>query len=165
MQSPVPILSLSLNSLSTILKKAEAHCTERNIEPGALLTARLFPDMFHFIRNVQAVCDLAKGATARLSQTEVPSHDDNETSFAELQARIQKTLDFVKSVPDAAFEGAEDREVHLTAGSRELKFGGAQYWATFAVPNFYFHMTTAYNILRHNGVDVGKVDFLGGNND
>ncbi|MCR9137358.1 MAG: DUF1993 domain-containing protein [Alphaproteobacteria bacterium] len=162
MQSPLPAFTHSLKALSAILAKAEAHCADRNIEPSVLLTARLFPDMMNFIRNVLAACDTAKGAAARLSETDNPRFEDNETSFAELQARIQKTLDFMATVPDSAFEGAEDRIVNMKAGARDLTFTGANYLSVFATPNFYFHMATAYNILRHNGVEIGKVDFLGG---
>ena len=161
MQSPVPAFIHSLRSLSAILTKAEAHCAARKIDPSVMLTARLFPDMLHFTRNVQIVCDTAKGLAARLSQTDLPSYADDEASFAELQARIQKTIDFMNAVPAAAFEGAEDREIVMKAGPREFKFTGANYLAGFATPNFYFHMTTAYNILRHNGVEIGKGDYMG----
>ncbi len=162
MQSPIPTFSHSLKALSAILSKAEAHCAGRNIDPAVLLTARLFPDMFNTTRNVLAACDTAKGAAARLSGTQIPRYEDNETSFAELQARIQKTLDFMTGVPEAAFEDAEDRTIDMKAGTRELTFTGSDYLSIFATPNFYFHMSTAYNILRHNGVEIGKVDFLGG---
>ncbi len=162
MDTPVPSLIHSLNALSGVLKKAEAHCKDRKIDPSVLLTARLYPDMFNCISNVWAVCDTAKGAAARLSQTDNPSFEDNESTFAELEARIQKTVEFMNSVPSAAFDGAEDRTVTMKAGTRDLKFVGAAYLTGFAIPNFYFHMTTAYNILRHNGVEIGKVDFLGG---
>tara|TARA_R110000751_G_scaffold146094_7_gene249966 strand:- start:212718 stop:213248 length:531 start_codon:yes stop_codon:yes gene_type:complete len=161
MQSPVPPLSHSLHALAAILSKAEAHCEKRNIEPSALLSARLFPDMFTFTRNVQVACDTAKGAAARLSQTEIPSHQDVETTFVELHARIQKTLDFIKSIPEAAFDGAEDRTVTLKMRAGDIQFTGSQYLSSFVTPQFYFHMTTAYNILRHNGVEIGKRDFLG----
>ena len=145
MQNPIPNFTHPLRSLSAILAKAETHCEDRKIDPSVLLTARLFPDMMNFTRNVLVACDTAKGLAARLSQTENPSFEDNETTFAELQARIAKTIEFMETVPDAAFEGAEQRDVVMK----------------FAVPNFYFHMTTAYAILRHNGVEVGKRDFLG----
>ena len=160
MQSPVPVYTHSLRSLSAILRKAELHCEDRNIDPNALLTARLFPDMLNLIRNVLIACDTAKGLAARLSQTDNPSYEDNETTFADLQARITKTIEFMESVPATAFEGAEDREVILKFRPQE-KFTGATYFTGFATPNFYFHMTTAYDILRHNGVDIGKRDFLG----
>jgi len=162
MKSPVPSFVHSLNALSGVLTKAEAHCEDRKIDPSRLLTARLFPDMLNLLWNVFIACDTAKGAAARLSGTENPSYEDNETTFAELQARIQKTIDFMESVPNSAFEGAEDRTIEMKFGPRELEFVGTAYLSRFAIPNFYFHMTTAYNILRHNGVEIGKVDFLGG---
>ncbi len=161
MQSPVPTYTHALRSLAAILAKAEAHCEHRKIDPNALLTARLFPDMLNFIRNVLTACDTAKGMAARLSQTDNPSFQDTETTFAELQARIAKTIAFMESVPDSAFEGAEEREVVMKVGPAERRFTGTAYFSGFAVPNFYFHMTTAYNILRHNGVEIGKRDFLG----
>jgi len=161
MPSPVPALSHSLTALSKILTKAEAHCEERSIDSNVMLTARLYPDMLNLLRNVSTACDTAKFAASRLSQTEPPVYEDTETTFDELQARIQKTLAFMASIPDAAFEGAEDRQVTMQAGPQELTFSGAGYLATFVMPNFYFHMATAYGILRHNGVDVGKRDFLG----
>lgn len=161
MQSPIPSFTHALRSLSAILAKAEAHCEDRKIDPDALLTARLFPDMLNFTRNVLIACDTAKGLAARLSQTENPSFEDNEKTFGELQARIAKTIEFMESVPDAAFEGAEARDVIMKFGPDEHKFTGTAYFNGFAVPNFYFHMTTVYNILRHNGIDVGKRDFLG----
>ena len=162
MQNPLPQIIHSLKALSHILAKAEAHCEDNKIDPNALLTARLFPDMFTCIRNVIVSCDTAKGTAARLSGMDNPVFEDNETTFEELQARISKTLEFLKSVPDAAFEGAEDRKVLLKTGQGEFEFTGTEYLAVFAFPNFYFHMTTTYNILRHNGVPLGKVDFLRG---
>ena len=161
MQNPVPNYTHPLRSLSAILVKAETHCDDRKIDPNALLTARLFPDMMNFTRNVLVTCDTAKGLAARLSQTDNPSFEDNETTFDELQARIAKTIEFMESVPDAAFEGAEQRDVVMKFGPEERTFTGASYFTGFAVPNFHFHMTTAYNILRHNGVEIGKRDFLG----
>lgn len=162
MQSPVPGLSHSLGALAKILVKAEAHSAERNIDQTVFLNARLYPDMMTFTRNVLATCDTAKGAAARLSQTQNPVYKDDEALFSELQTRIQKTLDFMKSLPDDAFEGAEDRTINMKAGHRDLTFSGANYLSIFAIPNFYFHMATAYDILRHNGVEIGKADFLGG---
>lgn len=161
MRSPVPSFTHSLRSLSALLSKAEAHCAERKIDPSVLLTARLFPDMLHLTRNVQIACDSAKGLAARLSQTEIPSYADDEASFADLQARIAKTIDFMEGIPAAAFDGAETREVKMKVGPNEMTFDGAQYLAGFATPNFYFHMTATHCILRHNGVEIGKRDFLG----
>jgi hypothetical protein len=162
MQSPLPPIMHSLKALSHILTKAEAHCDEHKLDPSALLTARLFPDMFTCMRNVIVSCDTAKGMAARLTGIDNPVFEDNETTFEELQARIAKTLDFMATVSDDAFDGAEDRKVVLKTGQGEFEFTGAGYLATFAIPNFYFHVTTTYNILRHNGVPLGKVDFLRG---
>lgn len=162
MQSPVPALSHSLTTLSKILKKAEAYCAANDIDPGEMLSARLHPDMLPFIPQIRIACDTAKGAAARLTGAEIPSFADEETSFADLEARIAKTLEYIQSVPEAGFDGAETREVTMMAGETELKFPGAEYLAVFVMPNFYFHMTTAYNILRQNGVELGKRDYLGG---
>jgi hypothetical protein len=161
MQTPIPSYTHALRSLAAILAKAETHCDDRKIDPNALLTARLFPDMMNFTRNILVACDTAKGLAARLSQTENPIFDDNETTFAELQARIAKTIEFMESVPEAAFEGAEQRDVVMKFGPEERTFTGTSYFTGFAAPNFYFHMTTVYNILRHNGLEIGKRDFLG----
>ncbi len=161
MQSPIPSFARSLRALSAILQTAEAHCEENKIKHEALLTARLFPDMLPLTRNVTIACDSAKGMAARLSQTENPKHEDTETTFAELQERIEKTLAFIESVPDTAFEGASNRTVEMRVGPNTLSFNGAHYFTGFAVPNFYFHMTTSYAILRHNGIKIGKRDFLG----
>lgn len=161
MQSPIASYTHSLNCLAAILGKAETHCTEHKIDPGVLLSARLFPDMLPLTRNVQVTCDLAKGLAARLSQSDNAVFEDNEVSFDDLQERIRKTIAFMESVPEAGFEGAENREIVLKFGPREFRFMGLSYLQTFAAPNFYFHMTTSYNILRHNGVVLGKSDFLG----
>ena len=150
-----------LRNLSVLIDKAEAHCTAKKIEPSALTTARLFPDMFPFTRQVQIACDTAKGAVARLAGVDIPKHEDTEQTFAELKARIAKTLDFIESIPAAKIDGSEDREIVLPMRSGERRFKGMQYLLGFAYPNFYFHVTTAYNILRHNGVEVGKQDFIG----
>ena len=135
MQSPVPGFTHSLRALSAVLTKAEAHCEARRIDPNALLTARLFPDMLNFTRNVLITSDTAKGLAARLSQTENPSYPDTETTFAELQARITKTIEFMESVPEAAFAGAETREIVLKFGPQEMNFARAKYLTSFATPN------------------------------
>src|SRR5690349_6871132 len=135
-----------LKNLSTILEKAEAHCEARKIEPAAITAHRLFPDMFPFTRQVQIACDTAKGATARLAGVEIPKHEDTEQTFAELRSRIAKTLDFIQSVPQAKFEGAESREVVMKLRGEDKKFRGDQYLLNHAYPNFYFHLTTAYAI-------------------
>ena len=161
MQSPVPSFTHSLRSLSAILTIAETHCEKRKIDPNALLTARLFPDMLNLTRNVLIACDTAKGLAARMSQTENPSFEDNETTFGELQTRITKTIEFMETVPDTAFEGAENRDVVMKFGPEERTFTGVDYFNGFATPNFYFHTATVFGILRHNGVEIGKRDFLG----
>lgn len=160
--SSVPILIRFLDSLSAILKKAEAYCAARKIDPEVLLKARLFPDMFPLTRQVQISCDFAKGTGARLAGVAVPSYADTEASFAELQARIAKTQDFLRGLHRDQFAGAETRTISLKVGGQELSFAGAAYLSGFALPNFYFHLTTAYNILRHHGVELGKSDFWGG---
>lgn len=156
-----PVLVHGLNNLSGILKKGEAFCQSRNIDPSVLINARLAPDMFAFARQVQIVCDTAKGCAARLAGVEPPSHPDTETSFEELQERIRKTVDYLQSIDRGQIEGSEDRTITLKFPSRELQFSGRDYLFGFVLPNFYFHITAAYAILRHNGVDVGKMDFLG----
>jgi len=160
-QASTPCFVRMLRNLSSILDKAEAHCAAKKIEPAALTGARLFPDMFAFTRQVQIACDTAKGAVARLAGAEIPKHEDTEQTFAELKARIAKTLDFIESVPAAKIDGSEEREVVLQMRSGERRFKGMQYLLGHAYPNLYFHVTTAYNILRHNGVELGKIDFLG----
>jgi len=160
-QASAPRFANILRNLSAILDKAEAHCAARKIEPTALTTFRLFPDMFAFTRQVQIACDTAKGAVARLAGLEIPKHEDSEQTFADLKARIAKTLDFIASVKPERIDGSEEREVVLPMRSGERRFKGMQYLLGFAYPNFYFHVTTAYNILRHNGVEIGKQDFIG----
>ena len=162
MQSPVPFFIHSLTALSKILAKAEAYAEAKKIKPEVLPQARLIADMFPLWRQVTIACDHAKGAPARLAGMEVPSFVDDEVTIADLQARIAKTIAFIQTIPDAAFEGAEARTINVKAGPRELTFPAMQYLYSFALPNFYFHMTTCYNILRANGVEIGKVDFLGG---
>ena len=150
-----------LRNLSAILDKAGAHAAARKIEPAALTGFRLYPDMLPFTRQVQIACDSAKGAVARLAGVEVPKHEDSEQTFAELQSRIAKTLDFIESVPAAKLEGADERELTIRQRGQDVRMSGLQYLLAVAQPNFYFHVTTAYNILRHNGVELGKKDFIG----
>jgi hypothetical protein len=161
-QASAPRFAHMLRSLSALLDKAQAHCEAKKIDPLALTQFRLYPDMFPLTRQVQIACDTAKGALARLAGIEIPKHEDTEQTLAELKARIAKTVDFIESVPAAKVDGSEDREVVLKMRAGEMKFTGLQYLLGFAYPNFYFHVTTAYNILRHNGVELGKRDFLGG---
>jgi len=160
-QASAPRFANILRNLTAIIEKAEAHCAGKKIEPAALTSYRLFPDMFPFTRQVQIACDTAKGAVARLAGADIPKHEDTEQTFAELKARIAKTIDFVESISAAKIDGSDDKEIVLQARSGERRFKGMQYLLGHAYPNFYFHVTTAYNILRHNGVDVGKGDFIG----
>jgi uncharacterized protein len=160
----VPAYLQMLTSLSNILDKTEAHMSAKNIQPEALLTARLFPDMHPFIRQVQTVCEFATKGCARLTQSEVPAMSDGETTFAELKQRLAKTIDYVKTFKPAQFEGAETRDVTFPTGKdKTTTLTGQQFLSHFSLPNFYFHATTAFDILRHNGVEIGKRDFLGTN--
>lgn len=158
----VPQFVRMFGNLSTILGKAEAYAEAKKIDPGVLLNARLAPDMFPLTRQVQIASDAAKGCVARLAGVEVPSFPDNEASFADLQARIAKTLDFIKSLQPEQIDAGEGREVVLKFPGAELKFQGEDYLLHFVLPNFYFHLTTTYAILRHNGLEIGKMDYLGG---
>ena len=160
-QASAPRFANILRNLSALIDKAEAHCAAKKIDPAALTTYRLYPDMFPFTRQVQIACDTAKGAVARLAGVDIPKHEDTEQTFADLKARIAKTLDFVESVPAAKIEGSEEKDIVLAMRSGERRFKGLQYLLGHAYPNFYFHVTTAYNILRHTGVEVGKADFIG----
>jgi hypothetical protein len=161
-QASAPRFVHMLRSLAALFDKAQAHCEAKKIDPLALTQFRLYPDMFPLARQVQIACDTAKGAVARLAGVEIPKHEDTEQTFAELKARIAKTVDFIESVSAAKLDGTEDKEIVLKMRAGDMKFTGLQYLLGFAYPNFYFHLTTAYNILRHNGVDIGKRDFLGG---
>ncbi|MCY1236072.1 hypothetical protein D9M68_454820 [compost metagenome] len=161
-EASVPVLARMLGNLSNILKKAEANAQARGIDPKVFIESRLAPDMFPLVRQVQIASDMAKGCAARLADVEVPSWEDTESTFDELQARIARTQDFIKGIDAARFEGSETRTVVLKMRSGEMSFSGRDYLLGFAMPNFYFHVTAAYAILRHNGVDVGKMDFLGG---
>ena len=160
-QTSVPAFVKMLNNLHAILGKAEAFAEERKIAPAVLLNWRLAPDMFPLTRQVQIAADMAKGAAARLSGREVPKYADDEKSFAELKARIAKTVKFIESVPAKEIDGSEDRDIALTVGGQEMRFKGAPYLVHFVLPNLYFHATAAYVILRRCGLDIGKRDFLG----
>src|SRR4051794_8647488 len=160
-QASAPRFVNMLRNLSAILDKAQAHAEAKKIDPAALTDERLFPDMLPMKRQVQIACDTAKGAVARLAGVDIPKHEDTEQSFAELKARIAKTLDFIELVGAAKIDGTEDKEIVLQMRSGERRFKGMQYLLGHAYPNFYFHVTSAYNILRHNGVEVGKQDFIG----
>ena len=160
-QASAPRFANTLGSLSTILDKAQAHCEARRIDPLVLTGFRLYPDMFPLSRQVQIACDTAKGAVGRLAGVDIPRHEDVERSFDELKARIARTLDFVNSVKRERIDGTEEKEIVLQMRSGERRYVGLQYLLGHALPNFYFHVTTAYNILRHNGVELGKADYLG----
>lgn len=160
-QLSVPIFSPLLANLKALLEKAATFSENKKIDPTVLAASRLFPDMLPLSKQVQIATDHAKGATARLAGVEPPVFEDNEKTLAELIARVQKTIDYVNTFQAAQIDGSEEREIVLKMGPRELKFIGHIYLQKFAIPNFYFHVTTGYNILRHNGVEIGKSDFLG----
>jgi uncharacterized protein len=158
---PVTAFLRGLSALTHLLETAEKHVAEHKISPPALLDARLFPDMFTFTGQVRSTCDTAKRGSARLVGVEPPPFDDDETSFEQLRGRVEKTSAFIVALPADAFRGADQRTVEMKMPGREISLTGFEYLTRFALPNFYFHLTTAYNILRHNGVVVGKSDFLG----
>jgi uncharacterized protein len=157
----VPVFQHMLGNLKDILRKAEDHAAAKKIDPAVFLNARLYPDMFALTRQVQIATDVAKGCCARLTGQEIPKYDDTETSFAELQARINKTLAFVGSFEAKDIDGQEGREIVITPGGVERRFNGERYAVHWALPNFYFHIMATYAILRENGVEVGKTDYLG----
>jgi hypothetical protein len=157
----IPVFTLSLTNLAAILDKAASHGESRKLDPKVFPAARLIVDMLPLSSQIQIACDTAKGAAARLAGVEVPKHPDNETTLDELKARVAKTLDFIKTVKREQLEGAESREIVLQFPQLTLKFTGLNYLTNFVLPNFFFHVTTAYALLRKNGVDLGKRDFLG----
>lgn len=157
----MPIFTLSLNNLAAILDKAETHADTKKIDPKVLPQARLIADMLPLSAQIQIACDTAKGAGARLAGMAVPKHEDTEATIADLKARVAKTLDFIKSIKPGQFEGAEARQIVLEFPNGTLKFTGVTYLTNFALPNFFFHVTMAYALLRKDGVDLGKRDFLG----
>lgn len=158
----VPVFKQMLGSLSDVLTKAEQHAAAKNIDPDALLKDRLFPDMLPFTRQVQIACDFSRGVSARLAGAEVPKYDDNEVTFAELQGLIGKTLAFVDSFTPAQIDGNEERAIVTRPGTpKEKSFTGLSYLLTYGLPQFFFHVTTAYAILRHNGIEIGKRDYMG----
>ncbi len=157
----IPVFKQILNSLLAILDKAEAHATEKKIDPAALLQFRLYPDMLPFTRQIQIACDFAKGCGARLAGADLPSYEDNEQSFAELKARISKTLAFIDSLPAEQIAGSEARAITTGSGDKVKHFTGQTYLLHYALPHFFFHATTAYDILRHNGIEIGKKNFIG----
>jgi len=158
----VPAYLQMLNSRTGLLTKAEAYCEAKKIQPEVLLGSRLYPDMLPLTKQVQLVCDHASRGCARLTHSEVPSTPDTETTFAELKQRLAKTIDYVKSFTPAQFEGADAKDVTFPIGAgRTMTLKGQQFLSAFSFPNFYFHAVTAHGILRHNGVEIGKRDFLG----
>jgi len=161
-QASIPVFIRMLGNLSVILDKAAAHAEAKKLDPAVLIKDRLAPDMLPFSFQVQTATDAAKGCAARLAGIEAPSFADTETTFPEMKERIAKTIAFLQSVNAAQIDGSEERNITLKMRAGELQFQGQGYLLHFALPNFYFHLTTAYAILRHNGVELGKADFLGG---
>jgi hypothetical protein len=160
-EASAPRFAHMLRNLDAILAKAQAYAAAKKIDPAVLLSARLFPDMFPFVKQVQIATDHAKGAVARLAGVEVPRFDDAEQSFEELRARVAKTIAFVESFSPGQIDGSEERQIALKVGGQDMAFKGMPYLLGFAIPNFHFHLVTAYNILRHNGLEIGKRDFIG----
>ena len=160
-QASVPVFIRALTNLSAILKKGDAYAQAKKVEPVVLVNARLFPDMFALVRQVQIASDTAKGCAARLAGQEPPSFADQEQTFAELYARLDKTIAFLKTLKPAQIDGSEERAIELKMRDRTLHTKGREYLLERALPNLFFHVTTAYGILRHNGVEIGKKDFLG----
>jgi uncharacterized protein len=163
-QASVPVLMRGLTNLQAILGKAQAHAAEKQIDPSALTGARLFPDMLPLVRQVYIATDTAKGCAARLAGVDIPKYDDVELTFDELIARIEKTNAYLKEFTAAQIDGTEERSITLKMRTGPVEFSGVDYLLAFALPNFFFHVTTAYDILRHNGVEIGKLDYLGGRN-
>lgn len=160
-QASVPRFVKMLGNLSAIIDKAQAHADAKKIDPTVLTGSRLFPDMLPLRSQVQIACDTAKGAVARLAGVPIPVHEDTEVTLAELKARIAKTIAFVQTVSAAQLDGTEEKEIVIRRHDKETRFVGMQFLLGQALPNFYFHVTTAYAILRHNGVEIGKRDYLG----
>jgi len=160
-EASVPMFLHSLQALRAILEKAAAHAEQKKFDTLVLANSRLFPDMLPLINQIQIASDAAKGAAARLAAIEPPKFEDNEKTFAELLARIDKTIDFLTSVKPDQFAGSEDRTVTIKVRQTTHSLTGLKYLRHWAIPNFFFHVTTAYNLLRHNGVEIGKADFLG----
>jgi uncharacterized protein len=160
-QASAPRFANTLRNLSAILDKAQAHCEAKKIDPAVMAGMRLIADMFPLSRQVQVACDSAKGAVARLAGVDIPKHEDTEQTLAELKQRIAKTIDFLLSVAPEKIDGSEERAVTLRLGGKDVHYTGIQYLLGHAYPNFYFHVTTAYDILRANGVELGKRDYIG----
>lgn len=161
-QASVPVFVRVLGNLANILKKAAAHAEQHKIDPAVLLASRLYPNMFPLSKQIQIATDMAKGAAARLAGVERPVHADNETRFDEFQARIESTLAFLNAIKPEQIDGSEEKPIVLTMHGKDYPFVGQPYLLHYAIPNVFFHTTTAYNILRHNGVELAKQDFIGG---
>jgi uncharacterized protein len=158
----VPVFKQLLTALKVILAQADAHAAAKSIEPDALLQARLYPDMFPLVKQVQIAADFSRGISARLAGIEVPAYEGKEQSFADLDALLARTLEFLDSVQSAQFESSETKEIVLRPGTpKEKKLSGQAYLANYGLPQFFFHVTTAYNLLRHNGLSIGKRDYMG----
>ncbi len=160
-QAAVPPSLQMMGALSGVLAKAAAHCAARKIDPAVLLGSRLYPDMFALARQIQVAADFAKGGCARLADVPAPKFEDSETTFAELQARLDRTAEFIRTLAPAQIDGSEAREIVIKVAGQEMRFQGQPYLLHFVLPNLYFHATAAYAILRHNGVEIGKRDFMG----
>ena len=158
----IPVFTRGLTAMSKILDKAEAHCAEKKIDPQVLLTERIYPDMLPFTRQIQIASDHARRCPARLTGAEPVPMEDTETTFAQLQDRIARTIDVLKGFDRSAFDGAADKTITLKIGGRDMEMSGSDYVGLMALPNFYFHLTTAHCILRMDGVVIGKTDFMGG---
>jgi len=160
-QASVPRFVNILGNLSKIIDKAQAHVDARKIDPATLPNFRLFPDMLPMTTQVQIACDTAKGVVARLSGIDIPVFEDNDKTLGDLKARIEKTIAFIQTIKPAQIDGTEDKEIVIKRGDKETRYKGMQFLLGHATPNFYFHVTTTYNILRHNGIEIGKRDYLG----
>ncbi|MCE3254555.1 MAG: hypothetical protein K0R25_49 [Rickettsiaceae bacterium] len=160
-QCSIPVFIHKLSNLSAILKKAADHCEAKKIDPSVLINSRLFPDMFPLVRQVQIASDSVKAGAARLAQIEIPSFEDKETTFADLQERIAKTIKFLQTIKPEQIDGSEELKISYEQRGKQHNFIGLPYLLNWVLPNLYFHITTAYAILRHNGVEVGKKDYLG----
>ena len=160
-EASIPVFVQLLGNLKIFLEKGAAHAAARKFDPSILVNSRLAPDMFPLLRQIQIASDAAKGAAARLSGTEAPKFEDKETTLPELIARIDKTVDYLKSFKPEQIDGSEERSVVIKTSQRDFSFTGLTYLRYWALPNFFFHVTTTYNLLRHNGVELGKADFLG----
>jgi hypothetical protein len=156
----VPVFVQYLTAAAGYLKKAQAHCAARKIDPNVLVTSRLYPDMFALARQIQIATDQVKGSLSRLAGVDIPSYPDTEATFEDLQARIAKTLAYVNSFKPSQIEGSDDKHITLEAGGNKFEFKGSEYLLHWVLPNFFFHLTTTYAILRHSGVEIGKRDFM-----